>query len=217
MDAISLGMAKAIADKRRAKQEARQITLDYIRPVNVVKTNDMVDNMMARIDNLSKYSTFTPNPVYNKPNPHRGRGINFKRVGDDIRVKLRKDLFIHIKPNGDIYVMDSVMFGGKVTNIRVCGNKDTNSVLKKLEMFLDDPKRLLKMLQTIHDPIIAGRVKLSGKIQRDANGDIAYLRESDIANMVRENIELIKQGFAPVNFAVITKAKEDRNLQPKIR
>lgn len=217
MDAISLGMANAIAEKRRAKQEARQITVDFIRPVNVIKTKDMVDNMMSRIENLSKYSTFTPNKHYNKLNPHRGRGINFKRVGDDIRVKLRSDLFIHIKPNNDIYIMDSVLFGGKITNLKVCSNKDTNSVLRKLEMFLDNPKRLITLLTSIHDPIIAGRVKIGNSIQRDDKGNVAYLRQSDISMLVSENISLIKQGLEPVSFAVVTKALEDRNLQPKMR
>ena len=165
--------------------------------------------ILARLECYRDYSQWTIKP-YKYKNPS---GLNVKAVGDSIRIKLKRDLFIHIE-GSNVYLTDTIVptLDGKYTRVPkslVVGFKDVTSGIGWIKKFIENPSLPLKMVVSRMDPVVVCKMYLPNE-----DGSKKYIRVGG-KHATGINASQIEE-FKKEGVVFETGAKEDIPLQMRI-
>lgn len=161
---------------------------------------------------LSDYGRYDGIKYINK-RPFRNKGINFKVIDSgEIRIKIRNNFFIHVNNSLEISSKDIIINKERYPSMIVWRSSSIDGAIKKIEAFLNKPKLLINLMLSRFDPTLVGKFKLSGNLLRDDNGKIAYIKLSDLQDIVTRGLN----GEAS-SFSFDLSATINSDLTPKMK
>lgn len=180
---------------------------DYkVSPLINAKDISECDLIWDRLTHFSNYGCLDKTYIIHKP--YKGSGLNMKRYGNIIKVKLRKDVFVFIDTVKRIfYIKDTIINGFRIDweNCIFQYRKPIEAVNRLISLLDMSNKELFKMLNSTFDPIILGQlVSPFGKKLK-----VNAIRKSELIDYINEGFSFDTKASIPNTLEIKVKASKN--------